>query len=238
MFCPQCGSKIADGASFCPQCGARIAARPEHAAGQPTQASGGTVPPVAGKPVSASLALVLARLQTIGVVGVACTALAAISGFLPWVVPDATTRSLTSLAASVGVGARLSSSYNLFGLSGISSVYGSYASLASNMGSLLGTSGYRVSSGVGSLAVTYGALFALWLAVLVVLVVGVVRNLMVGKSRVQLVGLALFVVLAILVCTVTAGTGEFGVSVAGPLVGFAAAIAGIACTVGQARAKA
>ena len=45
MFCPQCGSKLADGAKFCPSCGAPVAAAAPPAATPPAQASVPTPPP-------------------------------------------------------------------------------------------------------------------------------------------------------------------------------------------------
>ena len=45
MFCPQCGSKLADGAKFCPSCGVQVAAAAPPAATPPAQASAPTPPP-------------------------------------------------------------------------------------------------------------------------------------------------------------------------------------------------
>lgn len=255
MFCPQCGSKIADGASFCPHCGARLARRPQAPEASAQQLQQPQRPPVqtapgagvAQGPYPPQPVIPGTHTRTVSVQGsatsrspvaiasVVCVALVVVSAFLPWLETDSATRALANMAASFGVGTEIGSTYGLFGLASVASVYGNYASLEAGMSSLMGSG--SASSGMAALVVAYGVLFALWLAVLAVLVVGVIRTLAKGSSRVQLVGLVLFAVLGVIVCVVTAGTGDFAVAPVGPIIGLGAAAAGIACTAVAAKAK-
>lgn len=230
MFCPKCGSQIADGAAFCPKCGAQLAQRIQKPAPAGQQAAAAAT----AKPKAA------ARLPVQAIVALVCAALVALSAFLPWVESDANTQQLSSLASSMGMGAQFQDSYTLAEFSDLADDYQSYERLEANvnsLGSALGMRGDYSTSTTSNAANLFNGIHGFWILALVLLVAGAILYLVRRNKALLVAGLAVSLGLALVVMYVVGeGTSDLSLSVTGPMLAIVASVAGLV-SIGLAKGK-
>ena len=90
MFCPECGTQIADNASFCRKCGAQLGERerpqqPVANATPPAQAPRPVAPGAAMSPQAGAARPVSSTFAIVGIVAIAGAAIAMLGAILPWI---------------------------------------------------------------------------------------------------------------------------------------------------------
>jgi len=90
LFCPECGTQIADNASFCRKCGAQLGERerpqqPVANATPPAQAPRPVAPGAAMSPQAGAARPVSSTFAIVGIVAIAGAAIAALGTYLPWI---------------------------------------------------------------------------------------------------------------------------------------------------------
>lgn len=103
MFCPKCGSQVADGAAFCPKCGARVPSGPKAPSG--ATAAGGA-PAVAPRPARGRGALVGAAVGVVALLAVVAVVVLGLFGKGPaaGVVPSVVAPRLGNELANLSMG--------------------------------------------------------------------------------------------------------------------------------------
>lgn len=177
MFCPKCGNQLPDGSAFCGKCGAKLGTSKgvTPAVGVAGSAPSTPTAPNAASSRSAASAVASTKISPLAMAAAVLAAVAVVLSLLPWLEVDPMVSAASGYAGGFAslLGADEGSfsfdeSYAVWALPSFAGAFGDYASLYGTLG---GEGADSASALVGGAA--WGCLL-LWLAGVVLLVLGAV----------------------------------------------------------------
>ena len=232
MFCPKCGNQLPDGSAFCGKCGAKLGTSKgvTPAVGVAGSAPSTPTAPNAASSRSAASAVAPTKISPLAMAAAVLAAVAVVLSLLPWLEVDPMVSAASGYAGGFAslLGADEGSfsfdeSYAVWALPSFAGAFGDYASLYGTLGGEGADSAWALVGGAA-----WGCLL-LWLAGVVLLVLGAVGLAKSGRRGALVAGGIVMAVCVAVFCGLSGLLDGIATATAFPMACLVVSIAAAVC---------